>query len=149
MNEDISAVHPLLQRLTHDHGYPLLTADTLAVFVEAPGDAVLFFAEDPQRVRETLDLAVILPELVRSSPQRLRAAVLPAELARQVAPRYGVRRWPALVFLRTGAYVDVIEGLLDWADYLGELGRILAAPTRRAPGIGIAVAGDAATAHCH
>lgn len=149
MNEYNPAVHPLLQRLTDDYGYALLTADTLAAFVEAPGDAVLFFTEDPQRFRETLDVAVILPELVRASPRRLCAAVLPPELARQVAPRYGVRRWPALVFLRAGAYVDIIEGLLDWADYLSKLGQLLAAPTRRAPGIGIAVAGDAAPAQCH
>jgi hydrogenase-1 operon protein HyaE len=149
MSDDKPAIHPLLQRLNHEYGYPLLSADTLGSFVDAPGDAVLFFAEEPKRYRETLDVAVILPELARASARGFRAAVLLPELARQLAPRYGVRRWPALVFLRASDYVGAIEGLLDWADYLGEVERLLAAPIRRPPGIGIVVASDAAGSHCH
>lgn len=149
MSDDKPAIHPLLQRLNHDYGYPLLTADTFGSFVDGPGEAVLFFTEDPQRYRETLDVAVILPELARASVRGFRAAVLPPELARHLAPRYGVRRWPALVFLRAGTYVGAIEGLLDWADYVSEVERLIVAPTRRAPGIGIAVTSDTAEGHCH
>lgn len=142
------ALHPLLLRLTDQHGIPALTAPAFEDWTEQPGDAVVFFSEDPQRYRETLDVAVILPELLHAASRPLRSALLLPEAARTLAARYGVRRWPALVFLRGGAYVGAIEGLRDWAEFVSETEALLAAPTRRLPGIGIAVAA-AGPAACH
>jgi len=90
-------------------------------------------------VRETLDLAVIVPELASALPGRFRVGVLLAAAARDLQPRYGVRRWPAIVVLRDGAYVGAIEGLRNWDEYLSELVRLLDAEPSRAPTIGVAV----------
>ena len=81
---------------------------------------MLVFTEDPVRFKETLDLAVIAPEIVRAFPARCASAVLFPETAREVAPRYGFRRWPALVVLQDGHYVGAIDGLRNWDEYLDE-----------------------------
>ena len=60
------ADHPLYARLSQEFGYPLLAADTVDAFLAAPGRKLLVFLDDPNRVRESLDLAVIAPELVMS-----------------------------------------------------------------------------------
>lgn len=76
----MGSIHPLIARLTQEMGYPLLDAAGLAAFCEAPGDAVLFCGGNPAAYPETLDLAMVLPELMRAFPRRLRAGVAAAEL---------------------------------------------------------------------
>lgn len=144
-----TTLHPLVERLFTTHGYTNVDATGLDAFAAAPGHAVLFFSEDPVLYRETLDLCVILPEIASAFAGRLRIGVLLPAVARAVAPRYGFRRWPALVVLRDGGYVGAIDGLRDWDDYLAETARLLESPIARPPSIGIAVraAGDAPTCH--
>ena len=144
-----ATLHPLFERLFAQHGYANLDAAGLDAFLAAPGAALLFFAEDPVQVRETLDLCVILPEIAGAFGARFRVGVLLPPAARAVAPRYGFRRWPALVMVRDGGYVGAIDGLRDWDDYLAQTARLLAAPVTRPPSIGIAVrpAGESPTCH--
>jgi hydrogenase-1 operon protein HyaE len=144
-----ATLHPLVERLFTAHGYANLDAAGLDAFVAAPGHALLFFSEDPVQYRETLDLCVILPEIASAFAGRFRIGVLLPAVARAVAPRYGFRRWPALVMLRDGGYVGAIDGLRNWDDYLAETARLLEAPVARPPSIGIAVraAGEAPTCH--
>ena len=132
-------VHPLVAQLETRHGFAAPTADTLDAFLAAPGHAMLVFTEDPVRFKETLDLAVIAPEIVRAFPGALRGAVLFPETARAVHARYAFRRWPALVVLRDGRYVGAIDGLRNWDEYLAEVAALLAAEPTRPPSIGIAV----------
>jgi len=131
--------HPLVAQLQTRHGFAAPTAATLDAFLDAPGHALLVFTEDPVRFKETLDLAVIAPEILRAFPGALRAAVLFPETAREVHPRYGFRRWPALVVLKDGHYVGAIDGLRNWDEYLDEVAALLAAEPVRPPSIGIAV----------
>jgi hydrogenase-1 operon protein HyaE len=137
-------MHPLLARLATQPDCIVLDESGLADFVRGPGEAVLFFAADPARVRETLDLAVILPELARSVARSPRVGVLAPGLAQRHAVRYALRRWPALVFLRGGGYLGAIEGLRDWADYLRLADELLTGPTRTMPSTVIPVAGQGA-----
>jgi hydrogenase-1 operon protein HyaE len=132
-------VHPLVAQLETRHGFAAPTADALDAFLAAPGHAMLVFTEDPVRFKETLDLAVIAPEIVRAFPGALRGAVLFPETARAVHARYGFRRWPALVVLRDGRYVGAIDGLRNWDEYLAEVAALLGAEPARPPSIGIAV----------
>ena len=144
-----SPMHPLLARLFTQHGYADITAASIDAFVAQPGHAVLVFTEDPLRVRETLDIAVIVPELVRAFPGRFRVGVLMPESARLLQARYGFRRWPALVVLSDGKHVGAIDGLRDWDEYLTELLRLLDAAPTRPPTIGIPVkTADADTRGC-
>jgi len=100
---------------------------------------MLVFTEDPVRYKETLDLAVIAPEVVRAFADRFRVGVLYPAAARKVAPRFGFARWPALVMLRDGAHVGAIDGLRNWDEYLAETQRLLDAEPTRPPSVGIAV----------
>lgn len=141
-----AALHPLIAQLFDKHGYENIDAANIDAFVQQPGHALLVFTEDPLRVRETLDLAVIVPELASAFAGRFRIGVLLPESARSLQARYGVRRWPAFVVLRDGGYLGAIEGLRNWDEYLQEVGRLLHTEPTRPPTIGITVktAGTAA-----
>lgn len=131
---------PLLDRLSTELGYPLLDATGVDAFIAEPGVSVLFFTEDPARFAETLDVAVVLPELLSAFPS-LRPAVVARSAEKALQKRYGFSRWPALVFLRDGEYLETITGIQDWSEYLQTIAGLLQAPVRRPPSIGIPVVG--------
>lgn len=142
--------YPLIAQLFTKHGFTLVGSDGFAAFTERSGHSLLLFLEDPIRYRETLDLAVIAPQLARAFPGRFAVGVLLPESARREAIRYGFRRWPALVMLQDGMYVGAIDGLRNWDEYLDQMGSLLAAAPSRPPSVGIAVSGGAAPAGgCH
>jgi hydrogenase-1 operon protein HyaE len=143
------AVHPLVDQLLTRHGFVRVDAESLDAFAAGPGHALLVFTEDPVRYKETLDLAVIAPEVARAFEGCFRVAVLLPADARKVAPRYGFARWPALVVLKDGHYVGAIDGLRNWHEYIEETQRLLAAEPTRAPSIGIAVKTAGDPGHCH
>lgn len=136
----------MMERLAARHGLTCLDAASFEPFAAAAGDRVILFAEDPVRVPESWDALVLLPELVVSAAGRLSAGMLDIELARQLAPRYGIRSFPALLFLRGGGYVGAIEGLRDWGVYLRECAAMLDNPAGHAP---MAVRAIDAGAACH
>ncbi len=131
--------------------FVVLDEAVLPSFAAAPGLTLLVLAEDPGRVPETWDLAIILPELVRSlRAADLRVGLLMPDMARAHAPRYGITLWPALLLLRDGEFVGTIEGLKDWAVYRARLAALLDAPATRPPGIGIPVRTlGTSTGTCH
>ena len=143
------AVHPLVAELASRHGFALLEAHAFDAWAAAPGRALVVFTEDPVRYKETLDLAVIAPQIVRAFPGVFRAGVLLPEAARAIAVRYGFRRWPALVVLDGGGYVGAIDGLRNWDEYLRDVAGLATAPATRPPTVGIAVRGPGeAAGHC-
>jgi len=145
----MSSIHPLVTRLVNECGYPILTGSDLEAFGNAPGDAVLFCVGDPVQYPECLDVAVVLPEILRAFPGRFRAGIPADEMGPAMQARYGFSRWPTLVFLRGGAYVGMISGIQDWSVYLARIQGLLETPASRPPSIGIPVATSAATATCH
>jgi hydrogenase-1 operon protein HyaE len=143
-------LYPLLAQLVDKHYFTRLSAADFDAFTQRPGRTLLMFLEDPVRYRETLDLAVIVPELVRAFPGRFAVGVLMPADARREARRYGFARWPAFVMLRDGHYVGAVDGIRDWDVYVGELDRLLAAEPTRPPTVGIPVlaAGAADSPSC-
>ena len=131
--------YPLIAQLFLLHGYTEVQAANFDAFVRRTGHTLLLFTEDPVKYRETLDLAVIVPEIERAFAGRFEVGVLLPEAAREFQPRFGFRRWPAFVLLRDGRYVGAVDGLRDWSEYIDEVARLLAAPPSRAPTVGIAV----------
>ena len=85
-------------------------------------------------VRETTDVAVILPELVAATGDTLRPAVVSTEAEIELQKRYGFRAWPTLVFTRPEGYLGRISRMKDWSDYIEQLADILRAVPRPAPG---------------
>jgi len=145
------AIHPLLGRLVELCAATVLEPGDLDAWAGGQGAALLVFTEDPVLYRETLDLAVIVPELAQALAGRFRTGLLLPATARLLAPRYGFRRWPALVLLRDGLYVGAIDGLRDWQVYVEELSRLLESEPTRPPSVGIAVSaeGDPPGRGCH
>jgi hydrogenase-1 operon protein HyaE len=138
--------YPLIAGLFSRHGYTDVRAGNLAAFTQRAGHTLLLFTEDPARFKETLDLAVIVPEIARAFPGRFEVGVLLPEAARELQPRYGFRRWPAIVVLRDGEHVGAVDGLRNWDEYLSAVAALLEAHASRPPTVGVAVkaAGDAA-----
>lgn len=143
------AIHPLVERLCALLAAPVLDAAGFDAWAAAPGHALAVFTEDPVLYRETLDVAVIVPELAQAFAGRFRTGVLLQAAARAIAPRYGFRRWPALVLLKDGRYVGAIDGLRDWQEYVDEIEALLAAEPTRPPSVGIAVKSAGDTPSCH
>ena len=146
-----AALHPLLTRLVQETAAAVLGPEAFDTWAAQPGAAMVVFAEDPDRYKETLDMAVIVPELHAARAGKFRVALLPPAASRALAPRYGFARWPAFVMLRDGRYVGAVDGIRDWDVYIAELDRLLAAEPTRPPTVGIPVmaAGAPASPHCH
>jgi len=144
-------LHPLMARLVKLTGASVLGVDTFDHWAQQPGPAMVVFAEDTERFKETLDLAVVVPELHATGGKRFRVGLLPPAAARAIAPRFGFARWPAFVMLRDGLYLGAVDGVRDWDIYTAELQRLLAAEPSRPPTVGIPVraAGRSSTTDCH
>lgn len=139
----------LLERLTTELDYPLLTDDAgLKAFATGQQNAVVFLPASPQRYPETLDVAVVLPELVKAFGGRLTPALAETDYAAALAATYGVTAWPALLLLRHGEYLGVITRMRDWDVYLHKINELLASSPVKAPGIGIPVVDAAGAASC-
>lgn len=133
--------HPLIQRLFDEYRYPEVTLEGHDAFVGQPGVSVLFFAGDPKRYRDTTDVAVVLPELVKAFAGHLRPGVVAGGSELELQKRYGFTAWPTLVFLRDGNYLGAISGIQNWAEYLQEIGELQVAEPRRPPAFKVPVAG--------
>lgn len=144
-------LHPLLRRLVQQTAASVLGPEDFDAWAGQPGAAMVVFAEDPERAKETLDMAVIVPELHAAHLGHFRVALLPPDASRALAPRYGFARWPAIVLLRDGHYVGAVDGIRDWDVYVAELDRLLAAAPSRPPSVGIPVrsTGVSASPNCH
>ncbi len=147
--EDVKAP-PLVARLVREYGARWVDESNAEDFVAEAGETLLFFSGDPVRFPECLDVAVVLPELQAAFPGRLRlGVVVPAE-EEAVARRFGATRWPSLVCLREGRYVDTIAGMHDWVDFVARVSDVLARPATRRPGVGIpVVAAEGPGSSCH
>jgi len=130
---------PLIAALIERHGLPVLQADDLDFFLQPNRHSLLFLSGDPVKYPEALDVAVILPELLKAFAGRFQAAIIAPESEQILKQRFGFSRWPALVVLYGDAYVGVIERVRGWDDYLAELTGLLAAEPSRPPGVGVPV----------
>lgn len=122
-----------IDRLLERYHYPLLDADNYDNFAYGAEHSVLFFPGDPAQFAESNDVAVILPELLKSCNTRLQPAVVDRSIERELQQRFRFTRWPALVFLQRGEYLGALSGILDWHDYITQIAQILASPPSRPP----------------
>ncbi|MGR9053762.1 MAG: hydrogenase [Gammaproteobacteria bacterium] len=124
---------PIIDRLIEKHGYPLLNAENCEDFIVRHDAAVLFFPGNLSMFPESNDVGVILPELLKALDRPLSAAVVDTDIERELQRRYRFTRWPALVFLKNGAYQGCMTGILNWHDFLTEGERIINTPPGEPP----------------
>ena len=150
---DTNPAAPLVMRLAREFGAAWVDEKTVTDWAAQGGDRVVLLAGDAVRFPEGQDVAAVLPELMKSFPQRFQIAVVPRDNEDAVAKRYGSQRWPTLLFFRGGQYVTAIAGMQDWDVYLKAVGAALAMPPSRPPTIGIPVvsqnAAKASDSSCH
>lgn len=113
--------YPLIDRLTDDLGYPRVDVKTLDTVLNAADNTVLFFTGDPASTPEALDVAVVLPEIVRHFGERLAPAVVSRDDERTLQAMYGFEQWPTLVFLHRDRYLGAISRIQDWTDYIARI----------------------------
>ncbi len=117
--------HPLFVRLYNEEGFSKLTEENLAEMQAVPGLKLVLFADDPNRVRETLDIVVIGPELKKVFKDYLSGAwIADVKKARAMSTQFGIKKLPAVAFFRDAAFLGASEGLKNWDEYLEELGEI-------------------------
>jgi hydrogenase-1 operon protein HyaE len=117
---------PLIEALTARHGFTAVNEETVDAFLATHAEAVLFFPGDFERLVESTDVAVILPEILKAFKGRLAAAVVERQAERALQRRYRFNAFPALVFLRGAGYLAAITRVLNWQEYLSEISRVLA-----------------------
>lgn len=130
---------PLIERLFSDYHFPRIGAADHDAFVADPGVSVLFFTGDPKQYKETNDVAVVLPELVKAYAGQLRPGVVERDAEAALQQRYGFKAWPALVFVRAGGWLGTVSGIQNWSDYLREINALLTAEPSRPPGFKVPV----------
>ena len=132
-------LHAMTQRLIDRDGAMVVAAPALDAWMQRPGEHVLFFSGDSLRFPEGVDVAAVLPQLRAAFDGRFDIGVVPREHEDEIARRFGVQRWPCLVFLRGCGYLGAISGMQDWGDYLSLIGSLFEREPARTPGIGIPV----------
>ena len=117
---------PLIEALVQRHGFALVDTQTLDGFLAASEHSVLFFPGDAERLVESNDVAVILPEILKAFGSRLKGALVVKASERQLQRRFLFNAFPSMVFMRRGGYLGVLSRVLDWSDYMSEIPAILA-----------------------
>ena len=115
----------LLSSIIAQHRFAVVTDAELPAFSAAHEHCVLFFSGDADRLMESNDVAVILPELIKASRGALVPVIVARESERILQRKYRFSAFPALVFLRRGEYLGAITRVRDWADYMREIPEIM------------------------
>lgn len=121
-------------------GYKEVTLDNLEAIASEHPHTLVMLSDDPVKYPEVMDNVVIVPEVLKALPEGSFFPVY-ANLAesKAIAKKYGVIKFPALVFLRGTDYVGLIGGLMDWPDIVHAFASKLKATTQRPPSVGIPV----------
>ena len=85
----VSAALPALLSRLSARGWPLLSVDALADFARQHGEVVAFCVDDPTKLPEVADAAVILPELLKDSGLPLTPCVVDPAGNAELQARYG------------------------------------------------------------
>jgi hydrogenase-1 operon protein HyaE len=124
---------PLIEALTTRHGFTVVDEVSLDGFLAANEHAVLFFPGDAERLVESDDVAVILPEILKVYGKKLAPALIAKSSERALQRRFRFNAFPSLVFMRGTGYLGVLSRVLDWSDYMSEIPAILAREATEPP----------------
>jgi hydrogenase-1 operon protein HyaE len=120
-----------------ESGFPHLEADDIDLFIAPGGLRVIFVTGDPVKLLDSVDIAVVLPELCRSFAGKITPAVATRAAEPALASRFGADVRPALVFFASGQHLGTIPRVRDWDEYVSKITDFLTraaelpAPTRQ------------------
>lgn len=123
-------MHPLLNRLVAELGWPHLTThEQVADFLARPGAHCLLIPGDPARNLETADAAVVLPELRMVFQNAFDCALVGDAIESDLRERHNVLKTPGFLFFRNGQLQGAIAKIRDWDDYMARIPAILGLST--------------------
>jgi hydrogenase-1 operon protein HyaE len=134
----------VLDRLTEELGYPSLDGESALAWRVEGKVSVLFVPGEPGRVPEAVDVAVVLPELLRVFGDQLAPAVVAIGTEAPLLKACGIAVLPALVFFRDGRCLGAIERMRDWDDYLARVAALLDGTAPRRPPVAVVAADSGA-----
>lgn len=120
-----------------DAGAPHLSPEDIDLFIAPAGLRVIFVTGDPVKLLDSVDLAVVLPELMRRFEGQISAGVCQRDAEAAMASRFGADVKPALVFFASGQHLGTIPRVRDWDEYITKVtdfmarAQALPAPTRQ------------------
>jgi hydrogenase-1 operon protein HyaE len=117
---------PLIDALVQRHGFQIVDEGSIDAFLAANEHSVLFFPGDAERLVETADVAVILPEILKLYGNRIAPGLVAKPAERVLQRRFRFNAFPAIVFMRRAGYLGVLTRVLDWPDYMSAIPAILA-----------------------
>jgi hydrogenase-1 operon protein HyaE len=117
---------PLIDALVQRHGFQVVDEASVDAFLADNEQSLLFFPGDAERLVESADVAVILPELLKVFGSRIVPALVAKTAERALQRRFRFNAFPAIVFMRRAGYLGVLTRVLDWSDYLHHIPAILA-----------------------
>ncbi|MCG5031421.1 hydrogenase expression protein HyaE [Mesosutterella sp. OilRF-GAM-744-9] len=117
--------HPVFQRLWGAEGFTRVTEENLGAFASQKGLVLAVFADNPTTFKESIDIAVIAPEIGRAFGAYLSGrGFTDPRVGRAIASRYGLTRLPAVGFFRDGEFLGALQGLKGWSEYIQGLTEI-------------------------
>ena len=123
--------HPLVAALADRYGLPVVDPSSIDAFLAPaegePPHALLFFPGDPATRAETLDVAVVMPEVLAAFQRRLRGAVVASGAEAALSSRFHVAVLPSLVVTRGAETIAVLPKIRDWSEYMEKIEAALAA----------------------
>ncbi len=123
----------LIQQLIDHNQYPLLSADEVDGFINQHHYSVLFFCNDAKLFPESLDVAVILPELISAFSNKIMPAIISRDDEMKIQRHYGFTTWPSLVFFKDGGFLGTISKVQDWDDYMHQIQKLMLSEPTSAP----------------
>lgn len=121
----------LVRVLREQMRLPIVDEASIDTFLAPAADkaehAILFFTGDPALRPEADDVAVVLPELLRAFPGRVRGAIVLRAAEDKLKPRFNVVVMPSLVVTRGAQPLGVIGKIRDWSEYMEKIGNWLSA----------------------
>lgn len=109
---------PSIEKLFTEHGFTGVNNATWQDFVAKEGLKMVVLADNPDKRKTTLDIAVIAPELKKLLGEALVEAVW-ADFtdSRRIASFWGVRSFPAVLLFIDSDCIGIIAGLQTYEDY--------------------------------
>ncbi len=109
---------PAIEKLFTEHGFTGVNNATWQAFVAKEGLKMAVLADNPDKRKTTLDIAVIAPELKKLLGEALvEAAWADFTDSRRIASFWGVRSFPAVLLFIDSDCIGIIAGLQTYEDY--------------------------------
>ena len=117
--------HPIFNRLWGQEGFVRVNENNVRSLTEKKGLVLMVFADNPTTFKETIDIAVIAPEIAKAFAPHLAAkGFTDPAVGRAISMRFGLTRLPAVGCFRNGVWLGALQGLKVWDDYIKGLAEI-------------------------